>query len=105
MHELQLVLAHASSKGAHVTATHGQRDLLQFADKTTDTAHEQPRVDTEEIKIFCAQAQNAELIPIPQSILDGAVASMKKVTNGAGAGIAWPALLRKLDRVNPGYDA
>ena len=52
-----------------------------------------------------AQAQNAELIPIPQSILDGAVASMKKVTNGAGAGIAWPALLRKLDRVNPGYDA
>lgn len=51
-----------------------------------------------------AQAQNAELIPIPQSILDGAKASMKKATNGAGAGIAWPALLRKLQRVNPGYD-
>jgi ribulose-5-phosphate 4-epimerase/fuculose-1-phosphate aldolase len=52
-----------------------------------------------------AQAQNAELIPIPQAVLDGAAASMKKATNGAGAGIAWPALLRKLDRVNPGYDA
>lgn len=51
-----------------------------------------------------AQAQNAELIPVPQAVLDGAAASMKKATNGAGANIAWPALLRKLDRVNPGYD-
>ncbi len=52
-----------------------------------------------------AQAQNADLIPIPQVVLDGAKASMKKATNGAGAGIAWPALLRKVQRVSPGYDA
>ena len=26
-----------------------------------------------------------------------------KVTHGAGSGLVWPALLRKLDRVNPGY--
>ncbi|MAB25373.1 class II aldolase/adducin family protein [Pseudomonas neustonica] len=51
-----------------------------------------------------AQAQNAELIPIPQAVLDGAAASMKAVTKGAGAGIAWPALLRKIQRVNPGFD-
>jgi hypothetical protein len=25
------------------------------------------------------------------------------VTRGAGAALAWPALLRRLDRVNPGY--
>lgn len=51
-----------------------------------------------------AQAQNAELIPIPQSILDGARESMKKATAGAGAGIAWPALMRKIQRVSPGFD-
>jgi len=56
-----------------------------------------------EIQI-AAQAGGSELIPIPQAILDGAKESMRKVTRGAGSGLAWPALLRKLDRTNPGYD-
>tara|TARA_R110000796_G_scaffold241303_2_gene362764 strand:+ start:82296 stop:83069 length:774 start_codon:yes stop_codon:yes gene_type:complete len=51
-----------------------------------------------------AQAGGGELIPIPQQILDGARESMRKVTKGAGANLAWPALLRKLQRVNPGFD-
>jgi hypothetical protein len=29
--------------------------------------------------------------------------ALKMVTSGQGAGIAWPALLRKLDRENRGY--
>lgn len=56
-----------------------------------------------EIQI-AAQAGGSELIPIPQSILDGAKESMRQVTRGAGGNIAWPALLRKLQRVNPGFD-
>ncbi len=28
---------------------------------------------------------------------------MKTVTAGQGANIAWPALIRKLDRLDPGY--
>jgi ribulose-5-phosphate 4-epimerase/fuculose-1-phosphate aldolase len=52
-----------------------------------------------------AQAGGGELIAIPQAILDGARESMRKVTRGAGSGVAWPALLRKLQRVNPGFDA
>jgi hypothetical protein len=28
---------------------------------------------------------------------------MKTVTAGQGANIAWPALIRKLDRIDPGY--
>ena len=51
-----------------------------------------------------AQAGGSELIPIPQQILDTARESMRKVTRGAGANLAWPALLRKLQRVNPGFD-
>jgi hypothetical protein len=30
---------------------------------------------------------------------------LKKVRNGKGAGLAWPGLLRRLDRNNPGYDS
>lgn len=40
---------------------------------------------------------------IGQSIVDGAQAQWEQVTRGAGGGLAWPALLRRLDRRNPGY--
>jgi hypothetical protein len=35
--------------------------------------------------------------------LDGAKAQMKAVTAGLGANLAWPALLRKLDRIDTSY--
>jgi len=44
-----------------------------------------------------------ELIRIDPRIIAGAKAQAKQVTRGAGGALAWPALLRKLDRVNPGY--
>ncbi|MBL8395737.1 MAG: class II aldolase/adducin family protein [Candidatus Accumulibacter sp.] len=40
---------------------------------------------------------------IGQSVIDGAQAQWEQVTRGTGGGLAWPALLRKLDRTNPGY--
>lgn len=50
-----------------------------------------------------AQAGGKELIHISEPILEGIRAMRKTVTRGAGAQLAWPGLLRKLDRVNPGY--
>ncbi|PKO30335.1 MAG: class II aldolase [Betaproteobacteria bacterium HGW-Betaproteobacteria-7] len=50
-----------------------------------------------------AMSGGAPLRRIPQGIVDGAPVQWDKVTRGAGGGLAWPALLRKLDRVNPGY--
>lgn len=50
-----------------------------------------------------AQAGGGELIPIPQKVLDLAQAQVAQVTLGMGGGLAWPGLLRKLDRRNPGY--
>ena len=53
-----------------------------------------------------AQSGGGELIRIPQQILDGAramVAGVMKTSQGMGGGLAWPALLRKLDLQNPGY--
>jgi len=49
-----------------------------------------------------AQA-GGELIHVNPQIMDGISQVMKKVTTGQGANIAWPALLRKLDRESPGY--
>jgi len=50
-----------------------------------------------------AQAGGNELIPIDPRIIAGATQQAKVVTRQAGGGLAWPGLLRKLDRVNPGY--
>lgn len=50
-----------------------------------------------------AQVGGGELIEITPSILAGAQDQWQRVTHGAGGDLAWPALLRKLDRINPGY--
>jgi ribulose-5-phosphate 4-epimerase/fuculose-1-phosphate aldolase len=44
-----------------------------------------------------------ELVPIPKAILDGAIAMQKQVTRGMGANLVWPGLLRRLDRIDPGF--
>ena len=50
-----------------------------------------------------AQAGGGELVPVAQPILDGVQAAAKQVTRGLGGALAWPALLRKLDRMDPSY--
>ncbi len=50
-----------------------------------------------------AQVSGSELIPIDRRILAGARAQEVAVMRGAGGALAWPALLRKLDRIDPGY--
>jgi len=50
-----------------------------------------------------AQSGGSELIEVDPKILKGVKANVMAVTKGMMGGIAWPGLLRKLDRVNPGY--
>ena len=51
-----------------------------------------------------AQSGGSELIPIPQPVLDGFPMAANKTRRGAGPGtLAWPALLRKLDRLDPSF--
>ena len=50
-----------------------------------------------------AQSGGGELIPIPMPIIDGAQAQAKAVFKGLGGNLAWPGLLRKLDRISPDY--
>src|SRR5271170_5350718 len=50
-----------------------------------------------------AQAGGGELIPIDPRIIATAQQQAKTVTHGTGGALAWPALLRKLDRIDPSY--
>ncbi|QJC55327.1 4-hydroxy-3-prenylphenylpyruvate oxygenase/4-hydroxy-3-prenylbenzoate synthase [Polaromonas vacuolata] len=52
-----------------------------------------------------ALAGNKELIEIDPSILSLAKQQLQDVRRGKGAFLAWPALLRRLDRMSPGFDA
>ena len=49
-----------------------------------------------------AQA-GGELVQVNPAILQGLSQVMKTATAGMGANLAWPALLRKLDRMDPSY--
>ena len=46
---------------------------------------------------------SGELIPIDPRIIATARSQAAQVTRGAGGGLAWPGLLRKLDRLDGSY--
>ncbi len=50
-----------------------------------------------------AMAGGTGLRPIAQPIIDNAMTQAKQVTNAQYGSLAWPALLRKLERTDPGY--
>jgi ribulose-5-phosphate 4-epimerase/fuculose-1-phosphate aldolase len=50
-----------------------------------------------------AMAGGRDLHHVPQQIVDGIQEQARVVTKGLGGALAWPGLLRKLDRKNPGY--
>lgn len=50
-----------------------------------------------------AQAGGGELVSIDPRIIAGVKAATQQVTKNAGGSLAWPGLLRRLDRRNPGY--
>ncbi len=50
-----------------------------------------------------AQSGGGPTIQIPQPLVDGIQAQAQQVTRGLGGALAWPGLLRRLDRIDPGY--
>ena len=52
---------------------------------------------------MAAQATGNELIQVPQPIVDGIKAQADVVLKGMGGQLAWPGLLRKLDRIDPSF--
>ena len=54
---------------------------------------------------IAAQSGGAELVRVPQEVLAGVQRNVQIVRRGMGDSLAWPALLRRLERNNPGWDA
>ncbi|CAM3635060.1 class II aldolase/adducin family protein [Roseateles saccharophilus] len=52
---------------------------------------------------LAAQSGGSELVQVESHIVDGVAESIRSQTEGLGGGFVWPALLRKLDRVDPSY--
>ncbi|HXF79293.1 MAG TPA: class II aldolase/adducin family protein [Usitatibacter sp.] len=50
-----------------------------------------------------AQAGGGELIPVPQAIVNGIQQASKMVLRQSGGMIAWPGILRRLDRLDPSW--
>lgn len=50
-----------------------------------------------------AQSGGGELVFVPAPIIAGATQQAKDVTKGMGGALAWPGLLRKLDRMDASY--
>ena len=50
-----------------------------------------------------AQAGGGELIPVPQQIVAGIKQASKMVLRQSGGMIAWPGILRRLDRLDPSW--
>ena len=50
-----------------------------------------------------AQAGGGELIPVPKPIVEGIQKAAKVVLRQSGGNIAWPGILRKLDRLDPDW--
>jgi ribulose-5-phosphate 4-epimerase/fuculose-1-phosphate aldolase len=50
-----------------------------------------------------AQSGGTELLPVPDPIVDLVAKQVSVVTVGQGAQLAWPGLLRKLDRIDRSY--
>ena len=52
---------------------------------------------------IAAQSGGSELTQVDPRIVQGVAQALKVQTGGMGGQFAWPALLRKLDRTDPGY--
>lgn len=52
---------------------------------------------------IAAQSGGSELVPVDPRIVEGVGHAMKVQTGGIGGQFAWPALLRKLDRIDASY--
>lgn len=50
-----------------------------------------------------AQSGGADLTRVPQPIVEGIVEDARAATRGLGGQLAWPGLLRKLDRIDSSY--
>ncbi|MEO8360743.1 MAG: class II aldolase/adducin family protein [Vicinamibacteria bacterium] len=94
------LVADLGDKSFLMLRNHG---LLTVADNIADAFVLMYTFETTcEIQLL-AQAKGDDLITINPLIIAGAKAQVKQVMRHAGGGLAWPGLLRKMDRLDPSF--
>lgn len=94
------LVADLGNRNALILRNHG---LLTVGSTIADTFLAMYALETACQIQLMAQSTGGELIEVPRPILEGITAQAEEVTKGLGGSIAWPGLLRKLDRRDPSY--
>jgi ribulose-5-phosphate 4-epimerase/fuculose-1-phosphate aldolase len=94
------LVADLGEKRALILRNHG---LLTVGATTPDAFLMMYALETACQTQIMAQSGGAELLQVPAPIVAGIQAQAEQVTRGLGGAIAWPGLLRKLDRRDPSF--
>lgn len=89
------LVADLGNKSAMILRNHG---LLTVGSSIPDAFLMMYALETACQTQLLAQSGGSELVYVPQQIVDGIQAQAELVLKGLGGQIAWPGLLRKLDR-------
>ena len=95
------LVADLGDKSFLILRNHG---LLAAAGSIADAFLSMYMLETACQTQIMAQSSGAQLTLISPQILAGIRAQAEEVTTGLFGDLAWPGLLRKLDRKNPGYE-
>ena len=94
------LVADLGNKNAMILRNHG---LLTAGATIADTFLLMYSLETACQIQLMAQSAGAELTQVPQPIVDGMSAQAEQVLQGLGGQLAWPGLLRKLDRTDSSF--
>ncbi len=94
------LVADLGDKKALILRNHG---LLTIGESVADAFLMMYALETACQIQLMAQSAGSEIIPVPQPIVAGIKAQVDQVTKGLGGELAWPGLLRKLDRIDASF--
>lgn len=94
------LVADLGDKRALILRNHG---LLTVGETVADAFLMMYALETACQVQLSAQSAGSEIIPVPEPIVDGIKAQVDQVTKGLGGALAWPGLLRKLDRIDASF--
>jgi ribulose-5-phosphate 4-epimerase/fuculose-1-phosphate aldolase len=94
------LVADLGANNALILRNHG---LLTVGESIADAFLMMYALETACQTQIMAQAGGSELVEVPAPIVAGIKAQVEQVTKGLGGQLAWPGLLRKLDRRDPSF--
>ena len=94
------LLADLGDSEALILRNHG---LLTVGKTVGEAFNWMQRLELASRSQLAAMATGAKLVPVPQDVLEATWNNYQPKTRRAFGVMEWPALLRKLDRMDPGY--